>query len=93
MTISRLRVDMEGGTGLLTGQGETPSIMLQVSRDGGHVWGNELWTTFGAQGQYTKRAEWRRLGMARDWVFKLRITDPVRVVIIAAIIEHKELNK
>ena len=93
MVISRLRLDVEGGAGVLEGQGENPSIMLQISRDGGHTWGNELWTTFGGQGQYTKRAEWRRLGMARDWVFKIRITDPVRVVMIAAIIEHEELNK
>lgn len=93
MTISRLRVDVEGGVGVLSGQGDLPSIMLQISRDSGHTWGNELWTTFGGQGQYTKRAEWRRLGMARDWVFKLRITDPVKIVMIAAIIESQELNK
>lgn len=93
MTIRRLRVDMEGGVGNETGIGSDPQIMLQVSRNGGHTFGGEMWTKFGKQGQYTSRAEWRRLGMARDWVFKLRITDPVKVVIINAVIEATELNK
>ena len=33
-------------------------------------------------GQYATRVIWRRLGIARDWLFKIRITDPVKVVII-----------
>ena len=82
--IYRLRVDMEQGTGLVTGQGQTPQIMLQVSRDGGYTYGNEMWTTFGQAGQYLRRAEWRRLGVSRNYVFKFRITDPVKVVFISS---------
>lgn len=82
--IYRLRLDMEQGVGLNNGQGENPQIMLQVSRDGGFTWGNEMWTTFGAQGQFLKRAEWRRLGVSRNFVFKFRISDPVKVVLIGA---------
>ena len=92
MTIRRLRVDMEGGVGLISGQGDSPSIMLQISRDGGHTWGNEMWTKIGKIGEFTHRAEWRRLGRSRDWVFKLRITDPVKIVIIQAVIEGEELQ-
>ena len=61
-----------------------PQIMLQVSRDGGYTYGNEMWTSFGAQGEYLKRAEWRRLGVSRNYVFKFRITDPVKVVFISS---------
>jgi hypothetical protein len=92
-TIRRLRVDMEGGTGLLDGQGKKPKIMLGISRDHGHTWGRELVTGFGKMGEYNKRAEWRKLGQARDWVFKLRITDPVKVCILGAVLEGQELNK
>jgi hypothetical protein len=35
-------------------------------------------------GEYNKRAEWRRLGVSRNFVFKFRITDPVKVILIAA---------
>jgi hypothetical protein len=58
--------------------------MLQVSRDGGFTYSNEMWTTFGQAGEYLKRAEWRRLGVSRNYVFKFRITDPVKVVMMSA---------
>lgn len=93
ITISRLRVKVEGGVGTVTSQGSDPTIMLQISRDNGHTWGRELWTSIGKLGEYRNRAEWRRLGLARDWVFKLRITDPVKPVIISAVFEGEEANK
>lgn len=82
--VYRLRLDMEQGVGLPVGQGDNPQVMLQVSRDGGFTWGDEMWTSFGAQGQFLKRAEWRRLGVSRNYVFKFRISDPVKVVLIGA---------
>lgn len=82
--IYRLRLDMEQGVGTAGGQGQNPQVMLQVSRDGGFTWGNEMWTSFGAQGEFLRRAEWRRLGVSRNYVFKFRISDPVKVVLIGA---------
>jgi hypothetical protein len=35
-------------------------------------------------GEYTRRITWDSLGAARDWVLKLRITDPVRRVLTGA---------
>ena len=87
MTISRLQVDFETGVGLVSGQGSTPKAMLQISKDNGRTWGNELWTNIGAIGKYLTRVIWRRLGVGNDWTFKLRITDPVRVAITGASIE------
>ena len=84
LPVSQICIDMETGVGLVSGQGSNPMIMLQWSKDGGHTWGNEIWQTFGALGNYLTRAVWRFLGVARDWTFKLRITDPVTVAIIAA---------
>lgn len=75
-------VEMEGGVGLQTGQGEDPQIMMQVSRDGGHTYGNELWRSIGKVGEYKARANWHRLGRARDWVFKFRVTDPIKTVFV-----------
>ena len=84
---------MEGGVGDLSVTAGNPTVMLTISRDGGHTFGQELWTTIGAQGEFTMRAEWRRLGCARDWVFKLRMTDPVKFVLIQGVIEATEANK
>lgn len=87
VTIDRLYVDMQTGVGLTTGQGSAPQVMLQVSVDNGHTYGNELLASMGAMGKYGVRVVWRALGMALDWVFKIRITDPVKVVITYAAIE------
>jgi hypothetical protein len=43
----------------------------------------------GALGEYKQRAIWRRLGQSRDWVFKFRVTDPVKRVILGASINYR----
>ena len=58
--------------------------MLQVSKDNGRSWGTELWASLGAVGETTRRVVWRRLGMGRDWTFKLRVTDAAKFVISSA---------
>ena len=80
-SVYKLGVDFETGVGLVSGQGSDPQVMLQVSRDNGRTWGNELWRSLGEIGDYAKRVWWTRLGRSRDWLFRLRMSDPVRMVI------------
>jgi hypothetical protein len=61
-----------------------PQAMLRWSNDGGSTWSKEYWVTIGQLGKYKNRAIWRRLGMARDRVFEVSITDPVNAVIVSA---------
>jgi hypothetical protein len=61
-----------------------PQAMLRWSNDGGSTWSREYWVTIGQIGKYKNRAIWRRLGMARDRVFEVSISDPVNAVIISA---------
>jgi hypothetical protein len=77
-TVNELWLDMETGVGLSSGQGSDPQLMLRVSKDGGHSWGNIRYVPIGATGQYSARAIARRLGRARDWVFEVSISDPVK---------------
>jgi len=81
LVCSEFWVDMEEGAGVQTGQGADPEVMLSVSRDKGRTFGNEHWANLGKVGQYRKRARWRRLGAGTDFVFKLRMTDPVPFVV------------
>ena len=74
----------EEGAGLTTGQGSDPQAMLRWSKDGGHKFGSELWRTIGKRGVTRNRAVWRNLGWARDWVFWLRVSDPVKWVLVDA---------
>jgi hypothetical protein len=87
LAINQLQVDLEAGVGLDSGQGVDPRIILQTSKDGGHTWGNERFCDMGKVGEYKARAKWTRLGQARDWVFKLIISDPVKRVLINAWID------
>lgn len=61
-----------------------PQAMLRWSNDGGSTWSREYWVTIGQMGKYKNRAIWRRLGMARDRVFEVVVTDPVKAVIVSA---------
>jgi hypothetical protein len=90
VTVDELYVQFETGVGLVSGQGDDPQAMLQISKDNGHTWGNELWTTIGEMGDYLDRVVWRRLGRARDWVFKIRVTDPIKFVVTFAAIKARQ---
>lgn len=84
MVFDALQLDMQVGVGLSAGQGSNPQAMLQWSTDGGYSWSNELWASMGKLGERHTRVKWRRLGRSRDRVFKVTITDPVRVAIVGA---------
>lgn len=84
VSIYNFQINFETGVGLQVGQGSNPQCMLQISRDGGHTFGPELWRPIGKVGQYGWRAVWMTLGMARDWVFRIRVSDPVKFVIVGA---------
>ena len=64
-----------------------PQIILSWSDDGGHTWSNDNTTSFGMTQQYKKRVIWRRLGVTRDRVFRLAISDAVKRTIIGAYAE------
>lgn len=87
------QLDLETGVGLdgaSTTQGADPQAMLQWSNDGGHTWSNEKWVSIGKIGSFRQRAIWRRLGSARDRVYRVMISDPVKVVLIGAEIGVEE---
>ncbi len=87
-----LQIQFQPGVGL-TGitvpindavDGANPQAMLRWSNDGGSTWSSEHWTSIGLVGKYKNRAIWRRLGMARDRVFEVVVSDPINAVIISA---------
>lgn len=92
VTVHELQLQIEAGVGLVSGQGSDPQVMLQISKDGGKTWGNERWATIGKIGKFKNRARWTRLGSGRDWVFKFRITDPVKVAILGGGLRYEARN-
>jgi len=89
-TVTQVSIDDNSAGNITVGSassvmpGEDPQAMLQFSKDGGHTWSYELWKSIGKIGEYTRRARWNRLGVSRSRTFRLVITDPVKVVILAA---------
>ena len=83
-----LQIDMQTGVGVnFPDQGRDPQAMLQWSDDGGHTWSAEAWAPMGKIGETRTRVRWRRLGKSRDRIFRLTITDPVKVCLIGATTE------
>ena len=79
--LSEVFLDFETGVGTITGQGSDPVAMIRVSRDGGRTFGNERRESLGKIGEYSSRVVMRRLGMARDFVIEIVVTDPVKFVL------------
>lgn len=60
---------------------QNPQIMLMWSDNGGNTWSSEHWRSFGMTGNYKTRVIWRALGQCRQRIYKIRITDGVKVQI------------
>ena len=88
--VDSLQLNIETGTGLATGQGSAPLAMLRYSKDLGHTWSGEIQASIGAIGKYETRCIWRRLGVSRDWVFEISISDPIPVHITGANLMARE---
>lgn len=58
-------------------------VDVRYSKDGGRNWSDWRQMSLGETGDFAKRLELRRLGMGRQWVFDIRVTDPVRADLIA----------
>lgn len=85
LRIAKMEIDCEKGVGLVGGA--EPKLMLRSSFDGGHTWSNQVECGVGMIGAYTARCIFRRLGIARDRVFEITVSDPVDWNIINAFIE------
>jgi hypothetical protein len=90
--VDDFQLTAQPGIGLSSGQGSDPQVMLRISRDYGHTWGNEHWTTLGAIGAYLTRVVWTRLGMFRAvrGVFEVVVSDPVPFGIAAAAVRARK---
>ena len=64
-----------------------PYAMLQWSDDGGYEWSKEHWRSMGKKGKRKVRLIWNSMGMSRDRLYRLSISEPVKVVLIAAFID------
>lgn len=79
LSLQSLYLDMEVGVG--NPAATNPQLSLSVSKDGGKNFGPEKIRSLGAVGQYLRRIYFSRLGSGKDFVFRIRMTDPVKFVL------------
>jgi hypothetical protein len=79
--MDRLQLEIQTGQSLVSAEA---AIIMQYSDDNGETWSSERWATVGQQGDYTHRLEWFGLGMFRSRMFRFKMTDPIKWVIVAA---------
>lgn len=87
----KVRVECEAGVGDTTTI--TPAIMLRWSNDGGKTWSDEQWRNLGETGEYLRVAEWRKLSRAKVRVYEVKVTDPVKVVIVNAYVDVTTVSR
>ena len=79
--IDELYFDMDTGVGLQSGQGSDPQIMIACSKDNGRTYSTDRYISLGTVGSYLTRVITRQWGSARDFVFRIQMTDPVKFIL------------
>lgn len=79
--MDRLRLRIDPGASLISAESQ---IIMQYSDDDGKTWSSERWAGIGDQGEYGYIVEWLGLGMFYRRIFRFRMSDPIRWVLIGA---------
>lgn len=87
MQMNRVEVLLEKGVGLISGQGEDPRVMVEVSTDGGKSYGPATWMRIGRLGETQLKAETWLTKSFYEAVFRFTITDPVNLSIYGGAID------
>jgi hypothetical protein len=88
LNIRNIEVYLESGLGTVSGQGVDPIIMWRTSDDGGHTWGRYREAKAGKMGQYQRRVRFWRMGVSRDRVNEMVVSDPIPWRIVSAYINN-----
>lgn len=83
LTINSFELDMT--TGVFNG--DEPIGSLVFSKDGSKTWSNQKFSNMGALGNYLTRVKWNRLGCARQFDIKCKISAPIEIDVGGAWVE------
>jgi hypothetical protein len=87
LIMSMVKILMESGVGLISGQGDNPRIMIEYSDDGGRTWNAGAWPRVGRLGEFMLQVEWDNMGVFYDRILRITTTDPVNYSIFSATID------
>ena len=87
--IKNLTVEMQGGVGLVTGQGSNPKVMMKYAPNG-RKFLNERTKSFGKIGEFGRRATFFGLGRMTppQVLVEIAVTDPVNATVTGLVINR-----
>lgn len=85
--MSKLKLLMETGRTVLSGQGENPRIMFEVSYDGGVSWVPKGWAKTGRLGQFILEVEMFNLDVFYDCIVRFSTSDPTQYSVYSATVD------
>lgn len=68
-------------------------VFLRWSDSRGKSWGNAISTSLGMEGEYLTSLQFQRLGMARDRIFELSWSAPVKTSLLGAWVQAQSNNQ
>ncbi|MGQ0835638.1 MAG: hypothetical protein ACT4O5_12110 [Gammaproteobacteria bacterium] len=87
LTFNRLRLEIDAGRGLATGQGSNPLLRISWTDDDGRTFSNEYSRSMGVMGDYKREISITNMGSARSRRFRFRGSDPIPTGLIRAFAE------
>ena len=85
-----LILEMESGNGY---NNQEINVGLRWSNDRGKTYGNPVFQSLGMEGEYITNMQWNRLGMARDRVFEVSWSAPVKTALNGVFIDYSSNNQ
>jgi hypothetical protein len=92
INVKELKLDYERSSALQNGQGSDPQMMMRYSKDGGYNYSTDIFRDMGAIGNYNQQITWTNLGVGRDYVFELSVSDPVKADLYALYVNVEVLK-
>lgn len=86
-----LELDFQFGVG--DNSNPSPTVTLQLSRDGGQTFGVPMDSSLGPIGSWLTRCRFQMLGWARDMVARITVTAPVKVQMLSAYLDYEPGNE
>jgi hypothetical protein len=78
--MDKLELTIDPGQSLVTAESQ---IIMQYSDDNGKSWSSERWAPIGNQGEYFFKVCWYQLGWFYNRMFRFKMTDPIKWVLIS----------
>jgi hypothetical protein len=91
--VDRIQLDLQQGFVNPNEPDSHPDVFMFISRNDGISYGNGLTASMGKIGEFLKRTIWRKLGRAKNFIFRFEFYSKVKFVILGGEIDFTVLEQ